>query len=171
MTYPQGWKWQPDKCPCDQDFIEWVKNEMLFGFSILHMGTGLHHRVGIELIGGECYTLGLTISPDEVLSYIELVSNNPAIQYNYSVLFTDIHRINEEILPKFELITLFHLGEIVDNTSMYRENFVIDQMAGKLNPFGRILAYTNSAAHIIPLFDEALELVEEYKSLRIYKPK
>lgn len=176
MEYEPAWRYQPDKCNCDGEFIEWFKviYKHYHNLNICHMGTGFDHKVGTEL--QDHNVLGITYSPEEMARYIDIIQPPYAryFQYKYKVLFTDVHAINYKLLPDFDIVTLFHLGEIyepgIDSMTMVD---VIDVFKNKLTPDGRILAYAKSAAaHLsIPLFDNALELVEVYKDLRIYRAK
>lgn len=174
MEQLSGWSYQPDKCNCDAEFIECVKSkDDALGFSILHMGTGLHHKVGLELSRLHD-VMGITYSAQEMVEYMNFVDRDSLLTQGYTVLFGDIHNLNYSMLPKFHFITLFHLGEVYDpETTILDAAQVIRELSDTLYYGGRILAYKGSAAaHIsIPIFDEVLDFVEEYKSLRIYKPR
>lgn len=170
MTYEPGWAWQPEKCPCDRDFLGWAGD--FVGKTIFHMGTGAHHKVGLELYHYND-VVGLTYSPEELLEYTKLVEQDYWLQRGYTVFFGNIHHINLKVIPRFDLVTLFHLGEIVPFGYRGGEGLIISTMQRKLKQNGRILAYTGSVAAPIalPLFDQYLELEQEYKSLRIYNTR
>lgn len=173
MEFPQPWVWQPNLCPADQDFIEWVRSNDDVGLTIFHMGTGSHHQVGDNLSRLND-VIGLTYSPEEMESYIYKVKEYPFLSQGYTLLFGDIYNIDLAILPRLHYITLFHLGEIYDPENTVRDSTqVIEQMQELLYPQGKIIYYKDSAAAstVLPLMDESLVLVEEFKSLRIYKPK
>lgn len=176
--FPDGWSLQPDKCPADLEFREILlrpTEHVSYPRNILHMGTGLHHTIGLlGAISTSDFTLGLTIAPEELLSYIKIIEERAWVSAVYKVLLTDIHMLHAQELGKFDFISLFHLGEIVPYPMLGSSLAgVIDEMVKALKPNGVILAYSKSAAWDIvqPLFDEMLELVETYKTLRIYKAK
>ena len=173
----KGWELQLDKCPCDAEFIEWMmlklRNNTSKEYNIFHMGTGLHHLVGNKLYP-YCNVLGMTYSEEEHKAYIEMAKLRGVLPSMYHVLFGDIHHLNFRLLPRFDIVTLFHLGEQYEpGTGTISPDVVLLDFIDILNPDGHILAYANSAAKdiSIPLFDNAMELVEEYKHLRIYKKK
>jgi len=168
--YEPGWQWNPEICPADQHFIEWMESNNYFDKTILHMGTGAHHRVGIEL-GNHNSILGLTLSPDEILSYTELVTQDEIIAGNYKVLFSDAHNLNPALLPSFDIITLFHLGEIYEpSTLSYSLEELVNMLRGKLKQGGFMLAYTKSGSwkQVMPIFDSILFRDETYKTLQVY---
>lgn len=166
--YPDGWAWQPDKCPCDQEFIEWM--EKYFGQVVFHMGTGLHHRVG-AFVGRQNTVLGVTLAPSEIEAYIEIIKQFPSLGNSYQVFLCDLHTVDYNLFPTFDIATLFHLGEIVNPYGLSRSmESVVRRTVECLNLNGVILGYTHSvAAHIaIPLMDELLQFQAQYRSLRIY---
>lgn len=173
MNFPDGWAWQPGLCPADQDFIEWIGLKSTFGYSILHMGTGLHHRVG-NFLSGNNDVMGITYSPEEMTAYIKRIKQVPLITSHYTVIFGDIYNLDYYLLPKFHFITLFHLGEIYDPEYTARDSTqVIEELQEYLYDGGNIIYYKDSAAvsTVLPLLDDSLVRVEEYKSLIVYKKK
>lgn len=142
----EGWPWDPERCPADQQFVEMVKYERLEGKSILHMGPGLHHHVGKELTDFNSI-LALTNSPDEMISYMELIQEKPNLSWAYKVLFGDMHTMNLNKLGKFDIVTLFHLGEYpVAEYAPLNVADVIGILMNNLNPRGIIVGYTGSSA-------------------------
>lgn len=169
MEYEPGWEWQPDKCPADAHFIEWGRS--LYDDTILHVGTGKHHEVA-KALGYSNLIMGVTLSPDEVTSYVELVSKGGTLSANYKLLFTDVHTLNPMFLPPFDVITLFHLGEIYTPKSYtYSLEEVVFNLKHRLRENGVIIAYTGSVAwqKAEPVFDRFLIRGEEYKSLQVFK--
>lgn len=168
MKYEPGWKWQPDKCPADQHFVDWIVYNHFFDKSILHIGTGEHHFVGESLCPRHS-VLGVTLSPDEVHSYIQLISDNHKLYANYKLLFSDAYLLDPHLLPQFDIITLFHLAEI-NHGNGYTDAELLEMLGGKLNKGGYVLGYTKSvkADVSISLLDKYFVRVEEYKSLQVY---
>lgn len=172
MNYEPGWGYDPIKCPCDLEFLEWFSNQGLVEQSIFHMGTGLHHKVGLGLAGSN-YIMGLTLSPAELLSYTNLCKTEPWLPASYQVLFGDIAYLNFGHFQPFDLITLFHLGEIaISNHPRYQDKTIRMALTGLVEG-GRVLAYRGSNSFVVvePLLLEHLVQVEEYKHLVIYKVK
>lgn len=171
MNYEPGWAFRPEICPCDQEFLEWFNTVGLGGQSIFHMGTGLHHKVGLDLAGSN-YILGLTLSPAEILAYTELCKAEPWLPASYQVLFGDIAYLNFQFKP-FDIINLFHLGEIVVSPHpRFQENTIRMVLTGLVEG-GRVLAYRGSNSFVVvqPILLTYLVPVEEYKHLVIYKSK
>ena len=55
--------------------------------------------------------LGVTATDDEYSILYPLGDREPASGQAYKVLFSDIYQTNLRLLPRFEIVTLFHLGE------------------------------------------------------------
>lgn len=180
----KGWAWQPDKCPADQDFIEYVHNQELgidVPTNIFHMGTGLHHTVGRSLAHPDGFVLGVTLSPAELQQYLETMQFGTVWNREYYVHYGDLNCIEERViaLRQWDYVTLFHLGEIFDEYK-YRHNPVmrspyntIELFGRHLAPNGQIVAYVGSVAwqRVASAFEELCDLREEYKSLRFYTVK
>src|SRR5688572_4556578 len=101
----EGWPWQPDKCPADLQFMEWL-DKVGPGECIFHMGTGMHHNVGLTCEDRGIACLGITASIEEYL--------NTPFSHLYQVMFGDIYQIDPRLLPHVSVMTLFHLGEMVE---------------------------------------------------------
>lgn len=174
VQYEPAWEYQPDLCPADRHFIEYMQSQKERGLTILHVGTGGHHMVGKYLTPMH-YVLGITLSPEEHASYIPLAH----LTARYRVLFGDIYNLPLSLLPRFDVITLFHLGEIYFGEERLREQdtqHLIEHLAKMhLKYDGRIVAYRDSAASwALPLFERAMAEAfvnprkSKYKSLDIY---
>jgi hypothetical protein len=100
-------------CPCDLHFMEWIKQEKIKGKVIYHMGTGTHHLVGVENLkmGEPNYFIGVTASPGETEAYTRMSIEEPRLSRNYTMHFGDIYLFNGKLLPKFDIATLYHVGE------------------------------------------------------------
>lgn len=112
----KGWELNPETCPCDLDFIEFAKNFPYARFlTIFHMGPGMHHSVGKWAASSEkrAFVFSISITPEEIQEYIRLITEHPVWATRYWVQFMDIHLMRSPLLPRFDLITLFHLGEII----------------------------------------------------------
>lgn len=175
--YEPAWAYQPDLCPADQHFIEYMQAQKERGLTILHVGTGGHHMVGKYLTPAH-YVLGITLSPEEHTAYLPLES----MLTRYRVLFGDIYTLPSPLLGKFDVITLFHLGEIYRGKPELREietRHLLERLSERhLQHDGRILTYRNSvvADWILPLTEETLCKgrfvnfgMEQFKSLDIYR--
>jgi hypothetical protein len=66
-------------------------------------------------------------------------------------MFADIYTLSQKILPRFDIVTLFHLCEYYDEQkSVYaRLNDVklLELFLSKLNPGGKIMFFTKSGAY------------------------
>ena len=55
--------------------------------------------------------LGITASPQEYDDYIKLVVERPAVGHTYKAYFGDIYQLDARLLPPFDYVALFHVGE------------------------------------------------------------
>lgn len=136
----EGWPWQPNLCPADEQFIEWLmarKHSRHLTGPVFHMGTGLHHRVGrtCDAISIECF--GLTASEDEDFMKPDL--------HGYRVILEDIYKLDPEKLPELQYMTLFHLGEMEDRFGPIQPE-VIDALVRRVKVGGLVFFYRRSSA-------------------------
>lgn len=173
------WPLDVKQCPCDVHFTQYMTGKRLNGQRIFHFGTGDHHHVGLQAPAGGHSVLGITATEPEYLSYIRLIVENPGLGKRYKVLFSDIYQLNFSLLPEFDIVTLFHVGEFWSgNNAPYAavdDRGLIEGMAAKLAPGGLMLFYTGSFAYevperLIPVLMPSLGFVEEprHESLRIF---
>lgn len=176
-----SWPLRPAKCPCDVDFCEYLRERQIGGKSIFHFGTGGHHIVGLRNAAAPVANdiLGLTLSPPEHASYVRRVIRNPALGKHYKVLFADLYSLSAQVLPTFDVVSLFHLGEFSDASragQRMNDAQVLSLFRSRLAPGGIVLFYPGSDGYprLRPLLaDEVaagrLSLVENYRSLAIYR--
>lgn len=154
------WPLDEAQCPCDVHFTTWLKAEGLTGQRIFHFGTGDHHHVGLQAPGAGHSVLGITATEAEYSSYIKAVVENPDLGRHYKVLFSDIYQTNLALLPEFDIVTLFHLGEFWSaNNAPFAamdDRGVLEGMAGKVAPGGYMAFFTGSFA-----YDVAERLIPE----------
>lgn len=150
-TYDHSWEFI-ESCPCDQHLLDFIENHDLRGLNIFHFGSGNHHLVGRspQNAARSNSVLAITASSQEYESYIDLVTQNPEVAKNYHLLFGDIYLLNEELLPMFDLVTLFHLGEYwKKNTADYggiTDAELLDLFFRKMKWKGLALFFTGSNA-------------------------
>lgn len=157
------WPLDVKQCPCDVHFTDWLARSDLRNAAIFHFGTGDHHHVGkteaMRPAGNS--VLGITATKPEYDSYIDLVVQNPLVGKRYKVLFTDIYQLAPELLPDFDVVTLFHLCEFWSETNApyarMNDLGVLEAMAGKVKRGGTLLFYTGSFA-----FETASGLMETH---------
>lgn len=175
-----GWPWQPDLCPFDQDLVQWTTGQPHFSeWSLLHIGTGLHHYVGIN--AWRCNVLGWTASPEELRAYVDLVIEQPRIARRYQVLFGDAH-IWPDVLrfaPRFSVVSVPHLCEFTADRRGYQgkgDESLLLQMLTLTNRLGQLVTYNGSCAYdrALPLLrkferKEMIHHEETYRSLDIWR--
>ena len=107
------WPLDEAQCPCDIHFLEYLESRDARGVTIFHFGTGNHHIVGLRLDEAKrnCAVLGITASPQEYEDYIKLLIDNPTLGHTYKAYFGDIYQLDTRLLPQFDYVTLFHVGE------------------------------------------------------------
>jgi hypothetical protein len=176
------WSLDEAQCPCDVHFVEYLKARQARGAAIFHFGSGNHHVVGLEAAKDNNAVLSITASPQEYDDYVELLIQNPRLGHAYKAYFGDIYQLDPRLLPEFDYVTLFHVGEFrtPDNDSYgaLTDLEVTLLLADKVKPGGEILFYTGSFA-----YDKAQivqqELVKarpfdpaaDYKTLKVYRKR
>jgi hypothetical protein len=158
-----AWPLRVDLCPCDTDFAAWLKARKIAGKAIFHFGTGAHHILGLEnaKLKRPNHVLGVTASPGEYASYIDLVTRDPALAISYKAIFADIYTLDARLLPAFDVVTLFHLCEFYDPVrSAYApldDRKLLTLFLDRLRPQGRIVFYLGSNGR-----DAMLRLIDKF---------
>jgi len=160
---------------------DYLKERDVRNKSVFHFGTGGHHLVGLrnEEDGLENDVLGITACPGEHARYVTKVIENATVGVHYKVLFGDLYNMSAAYLPAFDLVTLFHLGEIEETPSPRRrldDAGVLELFLGTMSPGGRLFFYTGSWGYlgILPFIERAvastkMRFQENYKSLSVYR--
>lgn len=181
--WERSWELDVEACPCDVHFIEYLRREEATGKTIFHFGTGRHHTVGRRCSEPDLAheVLGLTISREEYETYIDLVIREPRVGQSYKVLFADIYALSSRLLPRFDLVTLFHHGEFLAERradAPHDDRTLVELFLGKLEPGGKILFYRGSSgfSRTAPILADLvaqgrIAQVDEYKSLVMYEPQ
>lgn len=176
-----NWTLDEHQCPCDIHFTEWLEREHITGNRIFHFGTGVHHHVGLRnLANGSPNTiLAITASPGEHVEFVRLATEHATLSRHYMAYFGDIYLLNPALLPTFDIVTLFHLGEYRgDSQDAYgglTDREVADLLLGPMPSGGRLFLFNGSFAYDIAE-RIAGELVaagrlvhrERYKSIEVY---
>jgi hypothetical protein len=131
--------------------------------------------------------LGITAAPQEYEKYVELAIARPDVLRFYNAVFGDIYLLNEQLLPSFDVVTLFHLcefrGEKNDAYDALTDLEVANLLTDKTRPGGHILFFTTSfafdwdgpmsAKRVIAQWEKErdVERVGEYKSLLVYRKR
>jgi SAM-dependent methyltransferase len=176
-----SWILHPDSCPCDIHFVEYLKEFNIQGRSIFHFGTGEHHVVGLQnqMFDQPNEVLAITASAPEHQVYVRLVLENTGLSKYYKVFFADIYTLTSNTLPRFDVVTLFHLCEfyLPENAPLVHQTdeSLLQLFLDQLNPGGKIFFYTGSqkwqlAQPIVQAFEAAgkIRQIGEYKSLVVY---
>ena len=182
MTYApplpsmEPWPHQPELCAADDQFIAWVRTRMPWrAGTVLHFGTGDHHRVGRILCTERrlMQVLGATGSIEELNTWARLREAGE-VPRKYAVVFGDQYCWPWELMPEMDLVTLFHLGEFDWRNARDTLNEVIVSAADQ-SPTGLIAFYTGSAGwpqtkHAIEVATAGgiLQLYERYEQLEFY---
>jgi hypothetical protein len=167
----ETWSLDEAQCPCDLHFVEYLQERRVKGAAIFHFGTGNHHIVGLRAAesGADNAVLGITASPQEYDEYVELLIRNPRLGHTYKAYFGDIYQLDARLLPEFDYVTLFHVGEFrtPDNDSYgaLTDLELTLLLADKLKPGGEVLFYTGSFA-----YDKAQAVAQELVEMRAFAP-
>ncbi|MDH7796107.1 MULTISPECIES: hypothetical protein [unclassified Beijerinckia] len=178
------WDLRVDECPCDVQFCDWLEKEKLTNAAIFHFGTGGHHIVGIRTAenGSNNAVLGITASPQEYETFVQLAIERPDVEKTYKTFFGDIYQLDARLLPQFEVVTLFHLCEFrTEKNDAYgalTDRQVLDMLTDKTKSGGTILFYSGSFAYDAALRivaewekDSPVEKVGMYETLLVYRKK
>ncbi|MUG94858.1 hypothetical protein F7734_21830 [Scytonema sp. UIC 10036] len=182
-----SWKLDPKSCPCDIEFVEYIKESKIEGKTIFHFGTGVHHIIGLENqnLNRPNEIIGITASAPEHQAYVRLVLKNRVLAKYYKVIFGNIYTLTANNLPQLDIVNLFHLCEFYIREDApfvhHNDESLLQLFLDKLNPDGKILFYSRSFAwnepkfavkcsEIVKSFEEAgkIRLIGQYKSLLIY---
>lgn len=107
----ETWSLDEAQCPCDLHFVQYLEEKGAKDKTIFHFGTGNHHIVGLKAAAGGNAVLGITASPQEYDDYVELLIQNPRLGHTYKAYFGDIYQLDPRLLPEFDYVALFHVGE------------------------------------------------------------
>lgn len=170
MKDQAGWALHPKICNCDIEFINWLSLNEVHDKFIFHMGPGLHHQVGIWASYLRNNVVSLTISAEEDAVYDKMIEKRwkDRVSVPYLCQYGDIQDFRPGNFRSFDLVTLFHLGEMGDDHPLP----VISRFTDQLTPGGSIVFYTGSAA-----WDKIegrinlpnLHMQERFKSLEFWK--
>lgn len=174
------WPLDEKQCPCDVHFTRYLAEKSIENQTIFHFGTGDHHHVGLNAPRAGNAVLGITATEAEYLSYIRLIVENPHLGKHYKVLFSDIYQTSLSLLPAFDIVTLFHIGEFwsANNApfASFDDSGLLDGMASKVKTGGFMLFYTGSFAYDVArrLLPEAakkhgLDEQAPFETLRIFR--
>jgi len=174
------WPLDVSECPCDVHFVDYLKARSIKGRAIFHFGTGEHHILALEnaKLRRPNLVFGVTASKQEYDSYIDLIVSQPKVANSYKAMFVDIYTLEPQLLPEFDVVTLFHLGEFYDEVRQryapLDDRKLLALMVRKLKPGGRVCFYRGSngwtkSEPIVEAFLKAGKLAkpETYKSLLI----
>lgn len=179
--YLQSWPLKPDVCPCDVQFCDYLKEKNIRNKAIFHFGTGCHHLVGVrnreDALDNDVFAV--TLSPAEHARYVKEVIRSAYFGAHYKVLFGDIYNFSAACLPSFDVITLFHLGEVTEPASPRRrlnDTGILELFLSKARPEARLVFYSGSWGYpqTKPLLEEAeaggqVWFEERYRTLRVYR--
>src|SRR5262245_12533702 len=167
----QTWSLDEAQCPCDVHFLEYLRHRQARGAAIFHFGTGNHHIVGLGAAedGADNAVLGITASPQEYDDYIELLIRNPRLGHTYKAYFGDIYQLDARLLPPFDYVSLFHVGEFRtpenDTYGALTDLEMTLMLADKIKPGGEVLFYSGSFA-----YDKAQAVGKELVKQRPFEP-
>ncbi len=177
-----AWVLNPQSCPCDLQFADYLQHSQIKGKSIFHFGTGAHHFVGLknQAMDSPNHILAITASAPEHQAYVERVLNDPQLAKHYKVLFADIYTLTASSLPSFDLVSLFHLCEyyLAENAPLIHQTdaSLLQLFLEKLNPDGEILFYERSQAWttarpVIEAFVQAgkIRQIDQFENLLVYE--
>jgi hypothetical protein len=180
--WDQSWDLRVAECPCDIHFLEWLEDQKTKHASIFHFGTGSHHIVGLKTAedGSNNAVFGITASPAEYDAYIKMLIEKPRLGFTYKAYFGDIYQLDRRLLPEFDIVALFHVGEFRteknDEYGALTDLEMTRVLCDRLKPGGQVLFYSGSYAFDVAerVFGEltkakVLADAGTFKTLRIFK--
>jgi hypothetical protein len=174
------WSLDEKQCPCDIHFCDYLEEKKVEGAAIFHFGTGNHHIVGLRCARANNAVLGITAAPQEYDDYVKLLIENPRLGHTYKAYFGDIYQLDPRLLPPFDYVALFHVGEFrTEANDAYGALTDLEMtlvLVDKLKPGGEVLFYSGSYAFDVAervaaqmMATRPMMFAGEYKSLRIYR--
>ena len=126
--------------------------------------------------------LGITASPQEYDDYVDLLIKNPRLGHTYKAYFGDIYQLDARLLPQFDYVSLFHVGEFrtPENdtygalTDLEMTLILADKtQAGRRNPvlFGLVRLRQGRGRGKELVRQRSFEPAPDYKSLRIFRKR
>ena len=158
--YRRSWPLDEAHCPCDVHFVSYLREFGIGGKTIFHFGTGQHHLVGVKNheLDHRNHILGVTASRFEHETYVRLIIDDPTLADLQGPL-CDIYTLTPQLLPRFDVVTLFHLYEYYSTQNRSytdaTDASVLRMFLDLLSPGGEVLVYRRSAA-----FDETRKLID-----------
>ena len=179
--YEIGWYLDEAQCPCDIHLVQYIDRQSIRDRTIFHFGTGEHHIVGVRCheLGTGNKVLGITASPREHDFYEKLVIEQPELGWDYKVLFGDIYQLRAELLPEFDILSLFHIGEFrTEKNDAYgalTDEAMVRLLIGRLKGLRQVILYAGSYAFDVAqriadklVAEGVLEPAGSFESLRIF---
>ena len=195
VYYPKSYG-SYDLCS-DRDIAQYLTEEEPGGLNVFHFGTGGHHHVGLTNHARRLTSattpdkiIGITASPAEFQSYIELCLEDGSLGTDYLVLFGDIYNLQPQVLPALDVASMPHLGEYYDPTrsieygltvkgwnidrSRYtamNDTTLLELIARKLVPGGRLIihVHSNGSELATEVLDDFVRVRKVFKYSRAYK--
>ena len=137
----KGWDLNEGVCPCDIHLLEFLR-QFPERLSVLHMGTGLHHTIGLQYPGE---VLGITASLEEFERFTGLQEQHP--DPSYHVRHGDIYHMDFATSGPFDVISLPHIGEFHPSGPDEGVEFdLLMRLSERLKAGGMVVFYDGSYA-------------------------
>lgn len=182
--WDQSWDLRVAECPCDIHFLEWLEDGKRRDQAIFHFGTGSHHIVGLKTSedGSNNAVFGITASPAEYDAYIKMLIEKPKLGFTYVAYFGDIYQLERRLLPTFDIVTLFHVGEFRseknDSYGALTDLEMTQVLVERTKSGGQIVFYAGSYAFDVAerviatlVKDGVLAEAGSFKTLRVYSKR
>jgi hypothetical protein len=163
------------------DFVSLAQERRWTAKTIFHFGSGAHHLVGRQA-GAELgnQVLAISASREEYQIYMDLVLADANLAGHYMLLFGDVYTLTSPLLPRFDLINLFHVCEFYrPEHRVYAaldDRSLVGLFLQRCRLGGRLLFYAGSdgfakARPILRYWSRAgmMRFEGAYRSLRIYR--
>jgi hypothetical protein len=163
------------------DFVSLARQTGWTGKTIFHFGSGAHHLVGREVGAGLANgVMAITASREEHDAYIDMILADANLASNYTLLFGDVYTLSSRMLPRFDLVNLFHLCEFYRPEhrayTTLNDRSVVGLFLQRCRRGGKLLFYAGSDgfAHARPVLRYwsragMMRFEGAYRSLRIYR--
>ena len=139
--------------------------------TFFHFGSGSHHEMALEnvkhAIANRNFIIATTASYGEAEDYLKLITPEMPLNEHYHLLYGNAFLLHHELLPKFDHVFQFHLGEYGKNED--EEIQLVSNLARSLKLTGKMSFHRVSRAWVTKgrhLYEKVIRLDDPVPLIR-----